>query len=377
VRATSPTRFVCAAALLALAGAFAGPIAVRAQDKPDFRVEDDCTVMAYAPDGRIAYSVQRMFRVKKVIYERDDIWIVSAQGSKRRIVDGEKFSRGPAPFSYKVDALAWSPDSKQLTAQLTTNKLTDAKGNALPITETLLLNDSGGEIAVSGADSLLPAATHATWLADDATVAYLSDPAPPAMLHSISEVVPSTGKTAQLFPDQGFAAVAWAPSSDSAIAIATSSARRAAAQLVVVNLARQTVRELAPIDAYVGGLTISPSGHLAAYFIDPEVLEVRDLAHPNRVGRAHIAFGKYYWSADETRILLKRGDEQHQADLVWVALPPLDITPPGQDLPITEPEPEPIFHDLEYPNFAISPDGHSIAVIELGRGWILVYPLPD
>jgi hypothetical protein len=375
--ASSPARNLCVATLLALAAAISAPLPARAQDKPDFRVEDDCSVMAYAPDGRIAYAVPRMFHVKKVEYQRDDIWIVTPQGSKRRLVDGEKFVRGPAPFSYKVDALAWSPDSKQLTAQLTTNKLTDAKGQPLPITETLLLNDSGGEITVSGADSLVPAATHATWLADDATVAFLAEPSPTIALHTISEVVPASGKTTQLFGEQGFAAVAWEPSTNSAIAIATSSSRRSAARLVALDLAHEKLRELSELDGYAGGLTVSPSGRFAAYFIDPEVIEVRDLDDPRRVGRAHVAFGKYFWSFDETRILLKRGDEQHQADLVWIALPPLDIAPADQDPPMTEPEPQPIFHDLEYPNFAISPDGHSLAVIEFGRGWILAYPVPE
>jgi hypothetical protein len=360
-----------------LCGVFVAPIATPAQDKPTFHVEDDCVVLAYAPDGRIAYSVQHMFKVKKVIYERDDIWIVTPQGSKRHVVDGEKFVRGPAPFSYKVDALAWSPDGKQLTAQLTTNKLQDAKGTVLAVAETLLFNDSGVEIKVSGGDSLVPAASHAAWLADDSTVAYLADPAPPGVFHSISEVVPATGKTTQLFPDQGFAAVAWQPASDNAIAISTTMARGQSGHLVALDLDHQKIRDLAPIDGYAGGLTISPSGRYVSYFIDPEVLEVRDLNDPRRFGRAHIAAGKYFWNQNESRILLKRGDDQHPADLVWVALPPLAVATRGQDPPMTEPNPHPIFHDLEYPNFAVSPDGQSIAVVALGRGWILAYPLPQ
>ena len=362
---------------MAIAAAFAAAPLVRAQDKPTMRVQDDCQVFAYAPDGSIAYSVERDFHVKKMQYRRDDIWIVSPQGSKHRIVEGEKFVRGPAPFSYKVDALAWSPDSKYLTAQLTTQKLTDAKGKSLPQSEALLLNDSGGEITVSGGDSLVPSASSATWLADDATVAYLGDPAPPATLHSIDEVVPASGKTTQLFTDRQFVAVVWTPSTNGGIAITTTMARGSSGKLVALDLAHQKLRDIAALDGYAGGLTISPSGRYAAYFIDPEVLEVRDLSDPRRIGRAHVAFGKYFWSADESRILLKRGDEQHQADLVWVALPALAVPIAGEDPPMTEPDPQPIFHDLEYPDFAVSPDGNSIAVIEFGRGWLMVYPIPE
>jgi hypothetical protein len=365
------------AATMALAGALAAPQTLHAQDKPTFRVEDDCGVFAYASDGKIAYSVTRNFRVKKITYERDDIWVVSPQGSKRRIVEGEKFVRGTGPFSYKVDSLAWSLDGHQLTAQLTTAKLTDAKGKQLPISETLLLDDSGREIAISGGDSLVPAASNAQWLSDDATVAYLGDPAPPAVLHSINEVVPASGKITALFPDQGFATVVWDPRSNGGIAISTSAERRSTPHLVAVDLAHQKIRDLAAIDGYAGGLTISPSGHFAAYFVDPEVIEVRDLADPRRVARAHVAFGKYFWANDETRILIKRGDPQRQADLVWIALPPLEIPARGQDPAMSEPDPQPIFHDLEYPNFAISPDGNSLAVIVFGRDWLEVYPLPQ
>jgi len=38
--------------------------------------------------------------------------------------------------------------------------------------------------------------------------------------------------------------------------------------------------------------------------------------------------------------------------------------------------PQPIFHDLEYPEFAISPDGRNIAIIDPGKGNLSVYPLP-
>ncbi|MGB6429517.1 MAG: hypothetical protein WBF06_02950 [Candidatus Acidiferrales bacterium] len=366
-----------AVAALAFAAALPAPPSARAQDKPTMHVEDNVAVFAYGPDGRIAYSVEHDFRVKKAHYRHDDVWIVTPQGSKRHLIDGEKFVQGTTPFNYKVDALSWSADGKQLAIQLTTDKMSDAKGNAIPPIETLLMDDSGREITVSGGDSLVPTATDAQWLFNNTTVAYLADPAPPAVVRSITELVPATGKTTTPYPDRGFAAVNWNAQSGGAVAISTTSARHASAHLVAVDLPHNSIRELAPIDGYVGGLTVSPSRHLAAYFIDPEVLEVRDIRDPRRVGRAHIAFGKYCWSADETRILLKRGDEQHPADLVWVTLPPLAVTPPGQDPPMTEPDPRPIFHDLEFPNFAISPDGNSIAVVQFGRGWLLVYPLPE
>src|SRR5207302_6084541 len=58
-------------------------------DKPLQSIDEDITAFAYAPDGRIAYSVYR--RVKTKVYdalEHDDIWIQDAGGKRRRLLEG-------------------------------------------------------------------------------------------------------------------------------------------------------------------------------------------------------------------------------------------------------------------------------------------------
>jgi len=364
---------ICAAAAIVLAIAI--PFCAQ-EERPILRVQEDCTSFGYAFDGRIAYSVRQIFHVKKATYERDDIWIVTPNGNKRRLVEGEKFTRGDAPLSYSVRAFRWSPDSKQLAVELLTTKFTNARGETSQGTQTLLLDDTGHEIKVHGGDSLVAGASDAQWLADNDTLVYLSQASSAAGPYAVTELHTTSGSSAPLFAGHGFADVAWAPARQGGVGVEVSASRAAAIKLVWLDLERQTVRELANLDAYVSGLSISPSGRRVAYFIDPEVIEIRDLNSPQRVARAHVAVGTYFWAQDDSRILLKRGPANDTRDIVWIQLPPLSAPRPGTPIPIPEVIPQPIFHDLEYPAFAISPDGRDIAIIDFGRANLIVYPLP-
>ena len=68
-------------------------------DKPVMAVDDEVTAFAYAPDGRIVFSVRRMFKSKKYDLQRDDIFIAEANGKRRRILEGQKFTHGDKPFT--------------------------------------------------------------------------------------------------------------------------------------------------------------------------------------------------------------------------------------------------------------------------------------
>jgi len=56
--------------------------ATRAQDldKPLQSIDEEITAFAYAPDGRIVYSVNRKFKTKFYDLEHDDIWLQEASG---------------------------------------------------------------------------------------------------------------------------------------------------------------------------------------------------------------------------------------------------------------------------------------------------------
>jgi hypothetical protein len=123
----------------------------------------------------------------------------------------------------------------------------------------------------------------------------------------------------------------------------------------------ESVREIARIDAYQGELSLSPSGKKVGFFEDGDTLEVRDLANPSKAIRVRAGFGRFQWSRDETRILLKRGPPEKSNDLVWVGLYDESFVP--------------ALHGLLFHAFSIAPDGESVAVTEPGKGVLKLYRL--
>src|SRR5262249_56208749 len=95
-----------------------------------------------------------------------------------------------------------------------------------------------------------------------------------------------------------------------------------------LELPAQDDHELAELDKYEGGLSVSPNGSKVAYFIDKEILEVRALGDPNMFARLRVGMGVFQWAPDESRILLKRSLEKKSADLVCIDLPQLFTHPP-------------------------------------------------
>ncbi len=53
-------------------------------DKPLQNIDEEITAFSFAPDGRIAYSVRRLFKTKQYDLQRDDIWIQEAGGTAPR-----------------------------------------------------------------------------------------------------------------------------------------------------------------------------------------------------------------------------------------------------------------------------------------------------
>src|SRR4029077_18407252 len=129
--------------------AFSPPAAAQSLDKPTTTIDEDITDFAFAPDGRIVYSVRRMFRNKKYDMQRDDIWIQDTGGHRKRIFQGEHFTvaspimpaeternsendeRGKKdkrdkdkpttpPFTYLVEGFSYSPNGRMVLVQLLT-----------------------------------------------------------------------------------------------------------------------------------------------------------------------------------------------------------------------------------------------------------------
>ena len=359
-------------------GCFSLP-AARAQDldKPLQSIDEEITAFAFAPDGRIVYSVYRHFKTKDYDLEHDDIWLQEISGKRRRLLEGQKFTRGNLPFSYLVDSFRWSPNGRFILAQLLTTTVTDNSGKAQDSIQTLLLDDTSHELRIAKGDNLISDAANATWLPDNATIVYLSEAVKPRLLFSLKSTRLSTGSFPSPQEGRTFRDVAWLPGMSFAAAVEQDHSQSGPPRLQRLDLLGDGDTELATLDGYEGGLSVSPSGTKVAYFLDKEVLEVRDLTAPHRVARLRIGLAVFRWSPDESRILLKRSIEKKSGDLVWIDLPPLAAPSPGHDIPVSQPQPVPILHSLSFRDFAISPDGRLLAVIITGKRNLLLFPLPS
>jgi dipeptidyl aminopeptidase/acylaminoacyl peptidase len=344
-------------------------------DKPLQSIDEEITAFAYAPDGRIVYSVYRKLKTKAYDLEHDDIWLQESNGKRRRLLEGQKYTRGTQPFSYLIDSFRWSPNGRLILAQLLTTTVVDDSGKAEDSVQTMLFDDSGHEIRINKGGNVIPDAASAIWLPDNSTISYLSEFMKPRVLFSLKSTRIDIGPVKSPHDGRTFRDVSPIPGTVSIVAVEQDRNITGPNRLQRLDLFTDNDKELATLDAYEGGISVSPSGKKVAYFIDKEILELRDLASPNQVARLRIGLGVFHWSPDESRILLKRALEKKSGDLVWIDLPPLPPISANHEIPIAQPTPMPILHGLTFRDFAISPDGRSIAVIIPGKRNLLVFPL--
>jgi len=345
-------------------------------DKPLQSIDEEITAFAYSPDGRIVYAVNRKFKTKLYDLEHDDIWLQDAGGKRRRLLEGQKFTRGNQPFSYIVNSFRWSPNGRFILAELLTTTVTDESGRTQDSFQTLVLDESGKEIRIAKGDSVIPDAGAPFFLPDNVTINCLSEAVTPRILFSLKAARLDTGIFKSPHEGRTFRDLLPLPGVYAAIAVEQNHSMTGPARLQRLKLLTDEHEELATLDGYEGGLSVSPSGKKVAYFVDKEVLEVRDLAAPDHLARLRIGLGVFHWSPDESRILLKRAIEKKSGDLVWIDLPPLAAIAKDRDIPIAQPEPRPILHGFSVRDFAISPDARFLAVVITGRRNLLVFPLP-
>jgi hypothetical protein len=217
----------------------------------------------------------------------------------------------------------------------------------------------------------------ASWLVDNATIVYLSEVLKPKILYSFHYLNRTAGPSGHVFEGRTFLDFAPVPGSNMAFAVERDRNLSGPPRLQRLELLAQDDHEIATLDGYAGGLSLSPSGSKIAYYIDREVIEIRDLANPTHTARVRAGFGVFQWAPDESRMLLKRSVEKKSGDLVWINLPPL-MAHPATDAepapPVAQPTPIPILHGLTFREFAITPDGR-LAVIAIGRRSLLLFPL--
>ena len=360
----------------AIIGCCSVPARAQNLDKPLSSIDEEITAFSLAPDGGIAFSVYHNFKTKKYDLEHDDIWIQDARGKRRRILEGQKYTRGNQLLSYLTDSIRWSPNGHYLLVQLLTTTVQDDSGNASNSVQTLLFDDSGHEVRIDKGDNFLLEAANAAFLPDNNTIAYLSQAVPTLPLFSIKTTRLSSGSFPSPYEGRTFRDVAWLPGMNSAIAVEQDHSMSGPPRLQYLDVLSDSDKELATLDGYEGGLTVSPDRTKVAYFIDREVLEIRSLSNPNHLARVRVGFGIYCWTADESRIFLKRAVEKKSGDIIWFPVPPLAAIAPNKDIPVSQPTPVPVLHGLSFREFSLSSDGRLLGVVVPGKRNLLIFPLP-
>jgi len=346
-------------------------------DKPLSSIDDEITAFSFGPDGGIAFSVYHNFKTKKYDLEHDDIWVQEAHGKRRRILEGQKYTRGSQLLSYLTDSIRWSPNGKYLTVQLLTTTVEDADtGNATNSVQTLFFDDSGREARINKGDNFILGAADATFLPDNNTIAYLVNAVGTLPLYSIKTTRLSSGSFPSPYEGRTFRDVAWLPGMNFAVAVEQDHSMSGPPRLQYMDVLTDSDKELATLDGYEGGLVVSADRTKAAYFIDREVLEIRSLSHPNQLARVRVGLGIPRWTPDGSRIFLKRAIEKKSGDIVWFTVPSLTTYAPNKEIPVAQPTPVPVLHGLTFREFSISADGNSLAVVVPGKRNLLVFPLP-
>lgn len=337
------------------------PQTLRAQIKPLATIQLDCRASAISSQGLTACVAFHQMHFQKYTIERDDIWTVTMKGKRRQIINGARLVQTDTPFSFAMRKLAFSPDGKLLTVQMTTAQVsTDGATQEQKMVD--LIDTDGKEIPVAGTKtSVILDATDATWLADDQTVAYLLPAENSELLFRVGLTHPKEGKGGAIFEGHLFTAVAWDAAHSSAVAVERTENFDEPIKLVRLDLIHQTDTVLTTLPAYLGRLTLSPAGDRVAYYIDGNTIEVRALDNPQKAISVDCAYGTLAWGNYEDRILLKRGPENRNGDLVWLSIPAGNVTP--------------ILHDLIYKDFAISTQAHAIVVTQPGDNHLSVFPL--
>ena len=344
------------------AGVFLTATRLAAQDQaPTLTVNEDCTAFAFGPGERVVYAVRHVFGEMHFDLERDDFWLHEPGKKDHRILNGQRLFMTAELFSYVVRTIHWSPDGTKLAAELFTTAVTDRRGNTKDQAMTLLFEPDGREIKMPGSGALVPNAVNPAWLGDGATLVYLVEENKTLHQFGIDSVRPIAGGGERLFPEAHFLAVAWLERTSQAVAIQADPQFTGRPRLVLLNLATQEMQELASLDGFSGGLSVSPSGKQVAYFRDPEHFEIRALADPQHARSLKMLMGAYNWSADEQRILLKSAPERKSGSLQWIRL--------------ADGSAEDLFHGLSVHEVSISPDGQLLGVLTPGKRTLNVYPL--
>jgi hypothetical protein len=344
-------------------------------EKPLQTIDEDISAFAFGTDGRIVYSVRKNIKTKLYDLEHDDIWLLETNGKKRRLLQGDKFKYGNAPFSYAVDSFRWSPNGRFILARLFVTSVLDESGKTQDSFMTVVLDENGKEVRINGGENVIRDSANAFWLKDNATVVHMTEAVKPRALYSFQYTNLATGPAGAAFEGRTFLDADAITGTNVAFAVEQDRAQSGPPRLMRLDLLAQDDKELATLQDFAGELSVSPSGKKVAYYIDKEVLEIRDLSSPHRVAHVRAGLGVFRWAPDEQRVLCKRAVEKKTGPLAWIDIPDLTEISDGKDIPLAESAARPILREIGFRDFAISADGKLLGVIAVGKHSLSVFPL--
>jgi hypothetical protein len=240
---------------------------------------------------------------------------------------------------------------------------------------TAVVDENGKEVRINGGENVIRDSANAFWLKDNATVVYMTEAVKPRALYSFQYMNVSTGPAGAAFEGRTFLDADAIAGTNVAIAVEQDRAQTGPPRLMRLDLLAQDDKELATLQDFAGGLSVSPSGKKVAYYVDKEVLEIRDLSSPHRVARVRAGMGVFHWAPDEQRILLKRAVEKKTGALVLIDIPELSEVANGKEIAVAEPGGRPILREIGFRDFGISGDGKLLGVIAVGKHSLSVFPL--
>ena len=240
---------------------------------------------------------------------------------------------------------------------------------------TVVLDENGKEVRINGGDNVIRDSANAFWLKDNATIVYMTEAVKPRALYSFQYTNVATGPAGAAFEGRTFLDADAIGGTNVAIAVEQDRAQTGPPRLLRLDLLAQDDKELATLQDFAGGISISPSGQKVAYYVDKEVLEIRDVSSPHRVARVRAGLGVFHWAPDEQRVLLKRAVEKKTGELVWIDLSELAEITDGKEITVAQPAPRAILREIGFRDFAISGDGKLLGVIAVGKHSLSVFPV--
>ena len=135
-------------------------------EKPLQTIDEDITAFAFAPDGRIVYSVRRNIKTKLYDLQHDDIWLQETNGKKGGCCWAKNSNTETNRSATRWIPFAGRRTGRLILARLFVTAVIDEGGKTQDSYMTVVLDDSGKEVRINGGENVIRDSANAFWLQD-------------------------------------------------------------------------------------------------------------------------------------------------------------------------------------------------------------------